>query len=102
MRSGVNGATHMGTGDATKVFKIMTDGGHGEGGVENAVAVAVHWGTFVTDPAEVLRTLGGLELACEREGVGFGRSLEACSQDDGGERRRGRFVALNHGQSVVV
>ena len=66
-------------------------------GSEGAVAVGVHWGTFVTDPVEVLKTLGGLEWACKRMGVRFGRGE---GRVGGGEERV--FLAVNHGGSVVV
>lgn len=105
--------------DAVQVLRVMADcesatdssggdGGEGvgeggseeqgkdEGEREGPVAVAMHWGTFVTDPAEVLRTLGGLEWACRMQGVGFGRELEK------GAKGKPRFVAVNHGGSVCL
>jgi hypothetical protein len=92
--------------DAVEVLRVMTEAeggsavglgeGADEGKGEGAVAMAMHWGTFVTDPLEVLRTLGGLEWACRSQGVGFGRGM--------GEREKGKslFVAVNHGGSVCL
>ncbi len=91
---GVTAANHMPPWDAVRVMKIMTEGMMGT--QEGAVAVGMHWGTFVVDPEEVLKTLGELEWACERLGVGFGRGQA--------DVRTGRdvFLALNHGGSVFV
>ena len=88
---GVTAANHMPPWDAVRVMNVMTEGSEG------AVAVGMHWGTFVTDPVEVLKTLGGLEWACKKMGVRFGR----------GERKVGGgggkvFLALNHGGSLVM
>jgi hypothetical protein len=90
--------------DAVEVLRVMTGPGAGfengegerqeEGG--GAVAMAMHWGTFVTDPTEVLRTLGGLEWACRSQGVGFGRGVEEM------EKGKSLFVAVNHGGSVCL
>ena len=115
---GVTAANHMPPWDAVKVLKVMTDGGAGKKGAEGeesapAVAVAMHWGTFVTDPLEVLRTLGDLELACQKQGVRFARALpESTPEGDGsgealkhaGTKRATEplFVALNHGQSICI
>jgi len=86
------------------------------------VAVAMHWGTFVTDPVEVLRTLGQLESACLQQGVTFARSYPVVPAGSSlrtlspGGSRRGQdkrasvgvdprqpcFVALNHGQSIYL
>ncbi|KAK4175068.1 beta-lactamase superfamily domain-containing protein [Triangularia setosa] len=91
---GVTGANHMPPWDAVRVFKEMTEGGKGK-----AVAVGLHWGTFATEPEEVLKTLGGLEWACERLGVVFGRGWEG-KHDDGIEGRA--FLAVNQGESVLI
>lgn len=123
---GVTAANHMPPWDAVRVLKIMAGGKPaGEGrdrgeGVEAApaaaapaVAVAMHWGTFVTDPVEVLKTLGQLEWACQRQGVRFARALpesegNGASSVDGLEHgvRSGPaepwFVPLNHGQSICL
>ncbi|GAM90422.1 hypothetical protein ANO11243_084650 [Dothideomycetidae sp. 11243] len=64
---------------------------------EPMVAVAMHWGTFITDPAEVLKTLGQLQWACEQQQVHFARDLEGDSGEEGGVPK---FIALNHGQSI--
>ncbi|KAL2150621.1 hypothetical protein VTH82DRAFT_7184 [Thermothelomyces myriococcoides] len=74
---------------------------------DGAVAVAMHWGTFVPDPEEVLRTLGSLEWACQRQRVRFTRELRrdvgpATTTDAGGRERGLVFVAPHHGASVVV
>ncbi|KAK4442636.1 beta-lactamase superfamily domain-containing protein [Podospora aff. communis PSN243] len=87
---GVTAANHMPAWDAVRVMKLMTGG-------EPAVAVGMHWGTFVPDPMEVLGTLGQLEWACVKQGVKFGRDLESEAAEKGQ-----RFLALNHGQSVCL
>ncbi|KAK4118517.1 Metallo-hydrolase/oxidoreductase [Parathielavia appendiculata] len=98
--AGVTAANHMPPWDAVRVLKAMAElGGDADG--EPAVAVAMHWGTFVTDPAEVLRTLGALEWACQRQGVRFGRKLVKGGEvGDGGPQPW--FVAVNHGGSVCL
>ncbi|KAK0707367.1 beta-lactamase superfamily domain-containing protein [Lasiosphaeris hirsuta] len=99
---GVTGANHMPAWDAVRVLNTMTDG---EGAAKErgspTVAVAMHWGTFITDPIEVSRTLGQLEWACQKQGVRFGRYLE----DSLGVSRKNEepwFLALNHGQSTCI
>ncbi|KXX81526.1 N-acyl-phosphatidylethanolamine-hydrolyzing phospholipase D [Madurella mycetomatis] len=115
---GVTGANHMPPWDAVRVLKVMTEGGPNDNGKKEgggkkeratpAVAVAMHWGTFVTDPVEVLRALGQLDWACREHGVRFARSLDTSGLVGKGDSRRGErvtepwFVALNHGQSVSV
>jgi len=49
----------------------------------------------------VLKTLGQLQWACEAQGVRFGRDLERGdeSEDKAAETC---FLALDHGQSVVL
>ncbi|KAK4194325.1 beta-lactamase superfamily domain-containing protein [Triangularia verruculosa] len=91
---GVTGANHMPPWDAVKVFNEMTDGMNGK-----AVAIGLHWGTFATEPEEVLKTLGGLEWACLRQGVAFGRGWEGKHDADVGGKT---FLAVNQGESVLV
>lgn len=93
---GLAGAAHMPAWDAVRVLKLMTEGEEGE----RPVAIAMHWGTFVTEGVEVLRTLGQLEWACEKQGVGFGREIPRGDGLDGGDRPL--FLAVNHGQSVCT
>lgn len=106
---GVSGANHMPPWDAVRVFKLMTRGGRGggEGKTYRPVAVAMHWGTFVTDPVEVFKTLGQLEWACiSQGGVKFARSLPGSGSADGDSSEDHSvepcFLALNHGQSVEI
>jgi N-acyl-phosphatidylethanolamine-hydrolysing phospholipase D len=99
---GVAAANHLPPWDAVRVMGLLA-GGEGreekkKGRGRGPVAVAMHWGTFVTDPVEVLRTLGELEWACVAHGVRFARDLSA---EEGG-RDGPVFLALNHGQSVDV
>ena len=90
--------------DAVRVLNVMTAGSTSSTSAaqneqhEPAVAIAVHWGTFITEPVEVLATLGQLQWACEAHGVEFARSL------DDRQTRHGEasFIALNHGQSVAL
>ncbi|KAK3291331.1 beta-lactamase superfamily domain-containing protein [Chaetomium fimeti] len=120
--AGVTGANHMPPWDAVRVVRVMAgmeaeaggdgDGeeGRGEDGErgDGVVALAMHWGTFVPDPADVLRTLGALEWACTQQGVKFSRGLgEGRSVDgdaSGAVLGKGRpvFVAVNHGGSVCL
>jgi len=112
---GMAAATHLPPWDAVRVFNIMTKpaettsvpeatGPSAESGPPS-VAVAMHWGTFATDPVEILRTLGRLEWACQAQGVKFARRAE-----DRGSGRQGGSVdvqqrtllALNQGQSIEV
>ncbi|KAK4190863.1 beta-lactamase superfamily domain-containing protein [Podospora australis] len=88
---GVVGANHMPPWDAVKVLLDMA------GENKKAVAIGMHWGTFVTDPVEVLKTLGQLEWACQSQGVKFAREL---SDDD--RKSHSVFLALNHGQTVTL
>jgi N-acyl-phosphatidylethanolamine-hydrolysing phospholipase D len=107
---GVTGANHMPSWDAVKVFKEMvgqdkeegvaSDGEGVRGGNKRkSVAVAIHWGTFVPDPEEVLRTLGELEWACKCQGVRFVRRWGV---QEGGSGDELTFAALNHGGSIWV
>ncbi|KAL2194382.1 beta-lactamase superfamily domain-containing protein [Corynascus similis CBS 632.67] len=105
--AGVTAANHMPPWDAVRVLREISDDG-GETGKTASnvapVAVAMHWGTFVTDPEEVLKTLGALEFACQQQGVKFARQLQRGRDvprvDD--EERKPVFVALNHGGSVSL
>lgn len=96
--SGIAGAFHMPPWDAVRVLRDLTSGANDEE-ARPPVAVAIHWGTFVTEPVEVVKTLGLLEWACYNQDVRFGRRLENSSEDID---RRSLFVALNHGQSIVT
>lgn len=119
---GITAGIHMPPWDAVRVFKLMTElpdkGTTSEGALGGSesekfshphppVAIAMHWGTFVTEGSEVLKTLGQLEWACQQHGVHFARSLpvpddEGKISEPGGrpENKVSVFIALNHGQSV--
>jgi hypothetical protein len=109
--------------DAVKVVQVMTGKQSDSGKVERegdsvregeeertvdkgeghgVVALAMHWGTFVPDPADVLRTLGALEWACKQQGVVFARGFGEGETDDRAPRERPVFVAVNHGGSVLI
>ncbi|KAK3342593.1 beta-lactamase superfamily domain-containing protein [Neurospora tetraspora] len=120
--AGITAGIHMPPWDAVRVFKLMTElpdkdttsEGTGErpdsekfSNPHPPVAIAMHWGTFVTEGVEVLKTLGQLEWACQQQGVHFDRSLPVSDKEGGTDEagcrsRKGVlvFVALNHGQSV--
>ncbi|CAJ2501299.1 Uu.00g041520.m01.CDS01 [Anthostomella pinea] len=54
---GLTAANHMPPWDAVRVLRLMTEGrdmGEGEVGGRNPIAVAMHWGTFITEPVEQL------------------------------------------------
>ncbi len=96
---GLTGAAHMPPWDAVRVLRTMTDDNRqGEDG-DGPVAIAMHWGTFVPEPTEVLMTLGQLEWACQQQNVAFARSYGAGKKAMGA---RACFLALNHGQSVEL
>lgn len=57
--------------DAVRVFKLMIERRDNDTGQRDAVAVAMHWGTFATEPIEVLNALGQLEWACQKQDVVF-------------------------------
>ncbi|KAK3333013.1 beta-lactamase superfamily domain-containing protein [Cercophora scortea] len=110
---GLAAATHMPPWDAARVLNVMagkesTVEGRDEEEEEKeegAVAIAMHWGTFVTEPVGVLKTLGELEWACAAQGVRFARSLEGLDGDEDGMSGSGRelcFLAVNHGESVSL
>ena len=98
---GLSAATHMPAWDAVRVLKLMAGKKSGVCAApseqDSSVAVAIHWGTFVQEPVEVLKTLGQLEWACQKQGAKFARSLPANMED--GELC---FLALNHGQTVQI
>ncbi|KAH9843439.1 N-acyl-phosphatidylethanolamine-hydrolyzing phospholipase D [Teratosphaeria destructans] len=95
---GVTAHNHMPPWDAVRVFRTMTDNEEDLQG-SAPVAIAMHWGTFVTDPIEVLKTLGQLEWACEAHGLEFCRSLAEWQEAGAGKRR---FIAVHHGESVAL
>lgn len=95
--AGVTGAIHMPPWDALRVLRDLTERRNKSG--RPPVTIALHWGTFVTEPIEILKTLGGLEWACYNQGAKFGRSLEKADLVDGAEPP---FLAVNQGQSVVT
>ena len=84
-------------------MRLMTEQGgkSGDEDGEKPLAIAMHWGTFVTDPVDILKTLGQLEWACINHDVQFIRSLDEDAAGDG-KAKEGRFLALNHGQSVAL
>ncbi|SPO23593.1 related to FMP30 - mitochondrial inner membrane protein with a role in maintaining mitochondrial morphology [Ustilago trichophora] len=102
--SGLTAANHMPPWDAVGVFDRMTS--HKDAsGKEDAVCMAIHWGTFISGPEEVLKTLGQLKWACEQHNVHFGRSedaLPAKGKEKTGKVGRKTFIALNHGASLVL
>lgn len=100
--AGMTGAIHMPPWDAARALRDLAAGDADDGLRRPPVAVAVHWGTFVTEPVEVLKTLGLLEWACYNQGVRFGRRLEEGQLDAGRGDGRPVFLAINHGQSVVT
>jgi len=99
---GLTAANHMPPWDAVRVLKLMTKGSERVLGLDDGkrrapVAVAMHWGTFITEPVEILKTLGQLQWACEQQGVTFARDMA-----DGEGQSRIRFLALDHGQSITL
>ncbi|KAK3110937.1 hypothetical protein LTR53_014272 [Teratosphaeriaceae sp. CCFEE 6253] len=94
---GVTAHNHMPSWDAVRVLRTMTKGAGDDS--DPPIAIAMHWGTFMTDPVDVLKTLGQLEWACEAHVVRFARDLDS---DSAGGHERACFLALNHGQSIVT
>lgn len=96
--AGISGAFHMPPWDAVRVLRDLTSGPR-DPAARPPVAVAIHWGTFVTEPVEVVKTLGLLEWACYNQGVKFGRRIDDTTEREGGQPC---FLALNHGQSIIT
>ncbi|SPO24612.1 related to FMP30 - mitochondrial inner membrane protein with a role in maintaining mitochondrial morphology [Ustilago trichophora] len=102
--SGLTAANHMPPWDAVGVFDKMTSHKDASGN-EDAVCMAIHWGTFISGPEEVLKTLGQLKWACEQHNIHFCRSIDALPANDKVTRGKGgskTFIALNHGASLVL
>lgn len=95
--AGVTGAIHMPPWDAVRVLRDLTKGR--DKTARPPITIALHWGTFVTEPIEILKTLGGLEWACYNQDVRFGRQLEKTDLADGAKPA---FLAVNQGQSIVT
>jgi len=93
--AGVTAHNHMPPWDAVRILRVMTENAAPD--ETPAVAIAIHWGTFVIESVEVLKTLGQLEWACDAHGVRFARSLEGNDRET-----TPRFLALDHGQSVTT
>lgn len=108
--SGLTAANHMPPWDAVGVFDRMTSdpdsalAAKGAAKQLHVVCMAIHWGTFISGPEEVLKTLGQLKWACHQHGVAFARSEDALPgrgkfKAKGGSKT---FVALNHGASITL
>jgi len=98
---GLTAAAHMPPWDAVRVLQDLTGAGDASNlksseDEDPPVAIAMHWGTFVTDPVEVLKTLGQLEWACQQHDVVFNREIPK------GRREKLCFLALDHGQSISI
>ncbi|PWY99566.1 Metallo-hydrolase/oxidoreductase [Testicularia cyperi] len=90
--TGLTAANHMPPWDAVSVFASMTDRS------PEAVCMAIHWGTFISGPEEVLKTLGQLKWACNQQRVRYARSLDRHASST--DTTKPIFVALNHGASI--
>ena len=129
---GVTGANHMTPRDAVRVSKIMAGLGEGRLGETEPrsrrshppVAVAIHWGTFVNDSAEVHQSMRELRNACHSQGVDYVRSIDerapAQKQADSTSSAQEQspspfalaqppssragliFACLDHGQSIYL
>lgn len=105
--AGLTAANHMPPWDAVDVFDKMTPAApaaNKNGQPEEAVCMAIHWGTFISGPEEVLKTLGQLKWACKEFGIGFARSDEALAETGKQKGKGGKktFIALNHGASITL
>lgn len=94
---GLTAAAHMPPWDAVRVLRVMTYTATRAEDGDWPVAIAMHWGTFVPEPTEILMTLGQLEWACKQHNVAFSRSLVEGKK---GKDAKACFLVLNHGQSV--
>ncbi len=102
--SGLTAANHMPPWDAVGAFDKMTPNSANDEEETAAVCMAIHWGTFISGPEEVLKSLGQLKWACRQHGVEFARSeeeLEAIGRDKQAKGRK-TFAALNHGASITL
>lgn len=95
--SGLTGANHMTPDDAVRVSKILGKG------LPNSLAVAIHWGTFVSGIDEVRKSMKDVEISCIRQEVSFlrepkDRTLHQIPSPDEAHT----FACLDHGQSLVT
>lgn len=94
---GLTAANHMPPWDAVSVFDKMSDAS------QNPVALAIHWGTFICGPDEVLKTLGQLKWACHQHAIHFARSQHTIPRTPHSLNQPSKsFVALNHGASISL
>ncbi|TKY89320.1 hypothetical protein EX895_001851 [Sporisorium graminicola] len=111
--SGLTAANHMPPWDAVTVFDRMTAADAAPAAPASAAAekrdacvcMAIHWGTFISGPEEVLKTLGQLKWACAQLGVRFARDDEGAKMREGKRAKDASgktFVALNHGASITL
>lgn len=105
---GLTAANHMTPHDAVRVAKILRGAEEREsqessGIIGRGKAVAIHWGTFVTGPDEVRKSINELQMACESHGVSYVRALDERQQQiDKDSASDLTFACLNHGQSVYL
>ncbi|ETS62239.1 hypothetical protein PaG_03816 [Moesziomyces aphidis] len=105
LSAGLTAANHMPPWDAVGIFDKMTSAGVASGSSPaDAVCLAIHWGTFISGPEEVLKTLGQLKWACHQHGIHFARDYNASLDPPSAKGRAGNktFVALNHGASLTL
>lgn len=90
IHEGLTGANHMTAADAVQVFQQM----HEPRGTRPPLAIAIHWGTFTEEPADVIETVHRLQQACDHYGVKLARHIDTLTAPT--------FALLHHGQSVAV
>lgn len=104
--AGLTAANHMPPWDAVGVFDKMTTSISTSKSAESeeAVCMAIHWGTFISGPEEILKTLGQLKWACKEHGIEFARSDEALAETGKQKGKGGKktFIALHHGASITL
>ncbi|EPQ30333.1 uncharacterized protein PFL1_01859 [Pseudozyma flocculosa PF-1] len=77
IKPGLTGGNHATPWDALRIFDILTNPPkrqhhqehNDQGDAEEYVAVAIHWGTFVSGPLEVVKTVGNTLWACQAQHV---------------------------------
>ncbi|WFD18131.1 hypothetical protein MCAP1_000343 [Malassezia caprae] len=88
LHDGLTGANHMTAPDAVRVFQQM----HETRAARPPLAVAIHWGTFIKGPEDIMETVYRLQQACAYYGIALARHIETLTAPT--------LALLHHGQSV--
>ncbi|KAN0064769.1 hypothetical protein ACQY0O_001826 [Thecaphora frezii] len=111
LSEGITGANHTGPWDAVRIFEILTkpessdEAQQEQEEAEEAVGMAVHWGTFVTGPEEILKSIGRALWACHCRKVecnvaGFRATHHSATESAGSVATKASFHLVHVGGSV--